>query len=279
MPVDFRKPAHILAVHGVQTSENDDIQSEQQIRTLLTRSLADIHVEKEFDVRSCPYEDLNDNAVRLYKTLAGALTSGQPLAGKALKTFIDLAGDVVIAAKNTSTAHQIRKGLRNKILESYRGGHQLVVVAHSLGTVYALDVINELIRDKRYFKGDDRQTWPVQGLVTMGSPLGLGLDFAGIKIFEMRTISSIADAQYSLFPWHNYFNRLDPIVSGSIFGSPVVVDGARGPVELRYGAVVQASNWLLQGHVVGSGQQWLLAHVEYWDNPTIGDRLVDMLWG
>jgi hypothetical protein len=279
MPVDFRKPAHVLAVHGVQTSENSEIQSEQQIRRLLVRSLADIHVDREFDVRGYLYEDINDNAVRFYKTLTGALTSSQPLAGKALKTFIDLAGDVVIAAKNTSTAHRIRKGLRQAILDSYRGGHQLVVVAHSLGTVYALDVINALIRDGRYFKGDDRRTWPVQGLVTLGSPLGLGLEFAGVKIFEMRDIASIADARYSLFPWHNYFNRLDPIVSGNIFGSPVAIEGASGPVEQRYGAVVQASNWLLQGHVVGSGQQWLLAHVEYWDNPVIGDRLVDMLWG
>lgn len=139
MPVDFRKPAHVLVVHGVQTSENSDIQSEQQIRTLLTRSLADIHVDREFAVNGYFYEDINDNAVRFYKTIAGALTSGKPLVGKALKAVIDLAGDVVIAAKNTSTAHKIRKALRQKILESYRGGHQLVVVAHSLGTVYAPD--------------------------------------------------------------------------------------------------------------------------------------------
>jgi hypothetical protein len=48
---------------------------------------------------------------------------------------------------------------------------------------------------------------------------------------------------------------------------------------MRYGPSVLASNWLLKGHVVTSGQQWLLAHFAYWSNPVIGDRLVDMLWG
>jgi hypothetical protein len=116
-------------------------------------------------------------------------------------------------------------------------------------------------------------------LITMGSPLGLGLEIAGIKIFEKRVINSIPGAKFALFPWHNYFNRLDPIVSGNIFGTPVDVEDARGPVEMRYGPSVQGSNWLLQGHVVTSGQQWLLAHTAYWNNPAIGDRIIDMLWG
>lgn len=279
MAVDFRKPAHVLAVHGVQTSEDADIASDQQIRALITRSLADVHVEKEFRVKGYFYEDINDEAQRFYQGIGTALTAGSPLAGQALDTIVDLVGDVVTAAKNTSTAHLIRKGLRDKILESYRSRNQLVVVAHSLGTIYALDVINGLIANRRYFKGDDRATWPVQGFISMGSPLGLGLEFAGVKMFEKRPLHSIRDAEFSLFPWHNYYNRLDPIVSGNIFGVPVDVDGAKGPVEARYGSTVQASNWLLKGHVVTSGQQWLLAHVAYWDNPTIGDRLVDMLWG
>lgn len=279
MPVDFKKPAHILVVHGVQTGEDADIKAEQQIRALMTRSLAEMHVEKEFDVKGYLYENINDEAQDFYKLIGTAISAGKPLIGKALDKLIDLAGDVVTAAKNTSTAHKIRKGLRDSILESYRSRNQLVIVSHSLGTIYALDVINELIARKNYFKGDNYNSWPVQGLITMGSPLGLALEIAGIKIFEKRTINNIADAEFALFPWHNYFNRLDPVVSGNIFGTPVDVDGARGPVELRYGPSIQGANWLLQGHVVTSGQQWLLAHTAYWNNPAIGDRLIDMLWG
>ena len=277
MPVDFKKPAHILVVHGVQTGEDKDIEAAQQIRTLVTRSLSDCHMEKDFVVKGYLYENINDKAQNFYKKIGSALTRSTPLAGNALKTFIDLVGDVVIAAKNNSTAHEIRQGLREEIMKSYRSKNQLIVVAHSLGTIYALDVINELIGSKRYFKGDKYNTWPVQGLVTLGSPLGLGLEIGGLKIFEKRQINSLRDAEFSLFSWHNFYNRLDPIVSGNIFGAPVGIDGSKGPVETRYGPSVLASNWRLRGHVVTSGQQWLLAHVAYWNNPTIGDTLVDML--
>lgn len=278
MPVDFKKPAHVLAVHGVQMGESSDIDSDRQISALLERALSDSHVVKEFEVRGYFYEDLNDKAISFYKTIGKAITTGNPLVGAALNRVTDLVGDVVIAAKNTSTAHKIRKGLEEEILKSYRAGHQVVVIAHSLGTVYALDVVSKLIGSARYFKGDDRRTWPVQGLVTMGSPLGLGLEIGGVKFFELRELNPLAGAEYSLFPWYNYYNPLDPVVSGSILGRPVRLDGSKGPVESRYGSATRSCKWLLQGHAVVSGEQWLIAHVQYWDNPTIGDRVVDILW-
>lgn len=279
MTIDFKKPAHILAVHGVQTGENKNIKCDQQVRSLLMRSLSDNHLEKQFLVDSYLYEDINDDAQKFYTYLASALSAGKPLTGKALKTVIDLAGDVVTAASNTSTARKIRAKLHKKILASYKANNQLIIVAHSLGTIYAMDVINELIANDQYFKGDDKATWPVQGFISMGSPLGLALEIGGAKIFEKRELHSVTNAEVSLFPWHNYFNRLDPIVSGNIFGTPLEIDGAKGPVEMRYGPTVLGSNWLLKGHVVTSGQQWLMAHTAYWNNPVIGDRMVDMLWG
>lgn len=279
MPVDFTKPAHILAVHGVQTCKDADIDCAEQIRKLVARSLAASHVERQFAVDAWLYEDINDDAIKLCKTLAGAVLKGKPLAGKALHLIVDLVGDVVMAAANGSTAAKIRAGLRGKIIASHEAGHPLVVVAHSLGTVYALDVVSELIGDVRYFAGDDRTTWPVQGLVTMGSPLGLEIDLEDITVFDERPLKNLRGAKHSLFPWHNYFNRLDPIVSGNLFGKPVPIRGASGPVERRYGPVVLPMKWLLQGHVITQGKQWLLAHVEYWKSPLIGDRLVEMLWG
>ena len=225
------------------------------------------------------YEDINDEAQRFYQLIAGALLRGNPLAGRLLRLVIDAAGDVVTAANGGSTASQIRARLRDRIFESYRNGHQLVVIAHSLGSFYAVDVICELMREDDCFVGDDRATWPVQGLVTIGSPLGIELEFAGIKVFEKREIRAVPDAEFEVFPWHNYFNRLDPIVSANVFGAPVEIRGAAGPVEERYGQDTMTSGWLLQGHVVTSGRQWLPAHTAYWRNPKIGDRLVDMLWG
>ena len=279
MSVDFRKDAHILAVHGVQLGDDESIKSDEQVRKLVTKSLSRSHLERQFEVFGFFYEDINDEAQRFYSIIASAISRGNPLAGQALKAVIDIVGDVVTAARNTSTARKIRNKLRKKILDSYKAGHQLILVAHSLGTIYSLDAINELIRREEYFDGDNRNTWPAQGLITMGSPLGLDIDIAGTKLFEKRKIEPVPNAEYEVLPWHNYFNRLDPVVSGNVFGAPVEVQGAKGPVEKRYGDDTRAAQWLLQGHKVTSGKQWLLAHTTYWRNPKIGDRLVDMLWG
>ncbi|MDX1410825.1 MAG: hypothetical protein R3351_01590 [Nitrospirales bacterium] len=279
MSVDFRKEAHILAVHGVQLGEDESIKSEELVRKLVTKSLSQSHLEREFEVFGFFYEDINDQAQKFYKAIASAVSSSIPLAGSALKAVIDIAGDVVTASKGTSTAKKIRNKLKKEILRSYKDGHQLVVISHSLGTIYALDVINELIGKEEYYDGDDRNTWPVQGLITMGSPLGLEIEILGATLFEKRQIEPIAKAEFEVFPWHNYFNRLDPIVSGRVFGAPLKVKGARGPVEHRYGEDTKAAQWLLQGHAVTSGKQWLLAHTTYWKNPKVGDRLVDIIWG
>ena len=75
-----------------------------------------------------------------------------------------------------------------------------MIISHSLGTVYALDAINELIRREEYFKGNDRKTWPVQGLITMGSPLGLEIEILGTTLFEKRKIEPIANAEFEVFP-------------------------------------------------------------------------------
>ena len=279
MAVDFTKDAHIVAVHGVQVREDADITSDDSIRKLLKNSLSKSHIDRNFEVAGFFYEDINDEAQKYYQLLASAITKGNPLVGKGLKTFIDLSGDVVTAAKNTSTAKKIRNKLRKQILDSYNNGHQLVMVSHSLGTIYALDVVNELIRNSNFFDGDDRTTWPVQGLITMGSPLGLELDIGGLRVFEKRSIAAIPNADFEVMPWHNYFNRLDPVVSGNVLGKPINLRGAKGPVEKRYGADTRVSQWLLQGHAVTSGRQWIRAHTAYWGNPKIGDQLVTMLWG
>lgn len=50
MSVDFRKNAHILAVHGVQLGEDESIKSEEQVGKLVTKSLSRSHLEREFEV-------------------------------------------------------------------------------------------------------------------------------------------------------------------------------------------------------------------------------------
>ena len=68
MAIDFKKDAHILAVHGVQLGVDEGIKSEEQIRKLVTKSLSRSHLERQFEVFGYFYEDINDQAQKFYKS-------------------------------------------------------------------------------------------------------------------------------------------------------------------------------------------------------------------
>jgi len=277
MTVNFKKDAHVLVVHGVQRGSARNIALDVAVERLVRSALARSHLERPFTVSQYVYENINDKALRLFDLVALAVLRGRPLAGRALREFGDLAGDVLIAVKGVSTAAKIRRGLRNQILAAFESGNQTVLVAHSLGTIYALDVINELIAEEGLFEGDDLESWPVQSLVTLGSPLGLEIKLGPLVIFEKRPIARI-DAEFELFGWYNFFSSLDPIVSGNVFGKPLPMSGSLGPVELRYGEATMQANWLLRGERSSAGRQWAAAHTSYWKNGKIGDQLVQLLW-
>ncbi|MCC5825895.1 hypothetical protein [Alkalimonas sp.] len=280
MAVDLSKAPHILVVHGVQTGSNEQISLDKTVRTLVDRVLAASHICEEYQVLQYLYEDKNDAhpTVQLGKQLATAIARGRPLTRRALSMTVDLIGDVVIAAGQGSTAATIRAGLRQRILDSHQQGHRVLLLAHSLGSFYALQVLNELIAEPGLFAGDDRRFWPVQGLITLGSPLGLALNIGPWQVFPKVQLNTLA-SEHERLPWHNFYSRHDPIVSGRVFGSKVEVEGTEGPVELRYRNGCDDKGWLLHGHYVNTGQRWLLAHTAYWQDPSLGLRLVAMLWG
>ncbi len=280
MSVDLAQPPHIVVVHGVQRGSGMNIALDETVAALIDRVLQQSHITEDYTVRQYVYEHKNDEhpTVRLARLIARAISGGRPLAGRALTEAIDLAGDVVINARDTSTAGRIRAGLAECILESHEKGHRVLLLGHSLGSVYALQTLNELIGHEDLFVGDDRRLWAVQGLVTLGSPLGLDMELPGVRIFPKVAIETVP-SQVERLPWHNFYSRHDPVVSGRVFGTRVAVEGSEGPVECRYRDATDQAGWLLHGHVVNSGLKWLLAHTAYWKDPTVGVRLVSMLWG
>jgi hypothetical protein len=274
MSVDPSKAREILVVHGVQTETDAQLDQHKLIQALVASRLNGIPVSFTTDIYG--YENINDEAqaklTKLLSSVGKALLDKIPLGNVILsagESVIDLLGDVVIALQNTSTAATIRNGLCQRIMQTYTTtGAPLYVVAHSLGSVYALDAINQLMRERPQgvFDRNSRKTWPVQGLVTLGSPLGLQMFGSG------RSLAPLGVGR-KWFRWFNYWCRTDPIVSASFYGHPVL----GYEIAERYLRAEPQQGWVVHDRVVDAGHAWLPAHVSYWNYAPLGDDLVTFI--
>jgi len=169
MPVDPGKPRKVLVVHGVQSGTDVDLDQDRLVAALIEARLGGLPLQYEVDL--CRYENINDRALAKFKRLIG-LIAATPLNAAVAGAVLDLVGDVVVALADDSTANTIRAGLRKPIFETYELGQPCYVVAHSLGSIYAFDVINELMKTSAYFDRGSGKSWPVQGdaIVFRGTP-------------------------------------------------------------------------------------------------------------
>jgi hypothetical protein len=262
MAVDPLKQRRILVVHGVQSGTSEDQNQHKLIKALVNDRLNGAPVN--FDTNIYRYEDLND-AAKKKLTRVLSLFLKNVLAEKTVDLALDIVGDVLIALQAGSTARKIRDGLIERILKFYDAGNPLYIVAHSLGSIYAFDAVNELIGRSEVFNRDSRKTWPVQALVTIGSPIGL-------RLFKRNRIKPFGPGRH-FFRWRNYWDRTDPIVSGSFYGKP---QQGYDIVE-RFSADDPDSGWYIQDRVVDVGRAWLAAHIGYWRHPALGDDLADLI--
>lgn len=262
MAVDPLKQRRILVVHGVQSGTNEDQNQHRLVKALVTDRLNGAPVD--FDTNIYRYENLNDAAKkRLTRVLNLFLRN--ILQEKAVDTALDIVGDVLIALQDGSTARKIRQGLIERILDFYEAGNPLYLLAHSLGSIYAFDAVNELITHSDIFDRESRKTWPVQALVTIGSPIGLSM-------FKRNRVRKFGAGRH-FFRWTNYWDRTDPIVSGSFYGKP---QQGYDIVE-RFSSGDADSGWFIQDRVVDVGRAWLAAHIGYWRHPALGDDLAQLI--
>lgn len=266
MSVDPSKPVKIIVVHGVQLGKDKDQKQHVDIKNLIKNRLAGVPLSYTTEMHT--YEDINDNAIKDIKSLL-KLISKSPVASILSQVTLEVVADVVISLKNGSTATSIRAGLSKRILECYKKGQPCYVVAHSLGSIYALDVINELIAgDNEFFDRDRRETWPVQALVTLGSPIGLDM-----FRHNRPNVASLGTGS-KMFKWLNYWDRTDPVVSGQIFGKYLKgFDIAQSYIE-----ETREQGWMIRDIPVDTGNRWLLAHTSYWTDSKVGDGIVDLIF-
>jgi hypothetical protein len=262
MPVDFNMTRKVLVVHGVQSGTDEDLDQHLLVRELIESRLHGMPLDYQTELYA--YENLNDAVTKKVSRLLSLFTN-RLIARKTVKLTADIVGDVLINLADGSTAAKVRQGLRERILEYHDAGHPVFMVAHSLGSVYAFDVVNELIGEPQYFRRDSNATWPVQGLITIGSPLGL-------RLFKRERVTRFEPGRRHLF-WLNYWDRQDPVVSGSFYGKP------RFGYEVaeRFRKRGEDNGWFIQDRIVDTGRAWLMAHVAYWRLPTLGDDLANLL--
>jgi len=266
MPVDPTKQRQVLVVHGVQTGTDADLHQDALINELVRSRLGDVPLD--FSCQLYRYENLNDEALEPLARLLDLLALC-PVGHFVGHLALELAGDVVISLGTGSTAQKIRKGLRDRILEIYDSGHPCYLVAHSLGSIYAFDVLNDLIGRQGLFDRTSRKTWPVQGLLTIGSPIGLKMFRKAKSRQEVEDFGS----GNKWFRWLNLWDPNDPVVSGEIFGAHLV--GNKIAENYITGSTDQG--WVIRDQVLDTGKQWLMAHTAYWHSPVVGDKLVDMV--
>ncbi len=265
MPLDPTKQRKILVVHGVQTGDDSQLHQDDLIRALFAQRQGDITVDHE--VVLYKYENINNQALDKIQDLAKHLIS-DPLGAILAPAIIDIVGDVVISLANGSTANKIRAGLRDMILGYYTDGHPCYVVAHSLGTVYSFDVINELMQRDEYFSRDSRLNWPVMGWVTLGSPLGLDM----FKSPGRNKLTELGAGE-RVFPWRNYYDPNDPVVSGNIFGAQL----GNAKIAESYLNNSPTQGWYAEDFRINTGKLHIAAHTAYWNVSSVGDGIVAML--
>jgi hypothetical protein len=111
--------------------------------------------------------------------------------------------------------------IRQRVREVIEDHRPCIVVAHSLGSVVVRDVEDEIVSEGGW------EGSPIQGLITLGSPLGLGpddvldglepwLDYATARVARLERI--LEEHGPPARPWVNAFDRNDPVTSGSLFG-------------------------------------------------------------
>jgi hypothetical protein len=265
MCVDPKKQRKIIVVHGMQLGQDEHQNQHQAITELVNSRLGNLPLN--FSAEMFRYENLGGEVQGIFRDVCRAVMK-TPVGAMVPNAVIDILEDVVISLHNNSTAHIIRQTLKAQIMALYSSGHPCYLVAHSLGAIYAFDVVNELIREQTLFPRHSRKTWPVQGLLTLGSPIGLGMFNRGCR----TNVADFGEGE-KWFRWLNFWDRIDPVVSGNIFGNHL----PGYDIAEHYQSGDPRQGWVIRDKIVDTGKGWLLAHVAYWDNPIVGDTLAEMM--
>lgn len=267
MCIDYSKRRRLLIIHGVQAGTDGDMRQHEEIRRNVVRLLAGTKIPFETDIFR--YEDINDDAVRVVRQALAALTDNR-IVGWIVDNSVDVNGDVAEALRQGPAYRAIKERFTERIVESYARGEPLFIVAHSLGSIYAFDVVNELMRRSGLFQWNKPETRPVQGMVTLGSPISLDLFCRTWRsMTNLVPKGAEVDGGTKLFPWINCWDPADPIVSGNIIG----LSWGELQFAIKFGEKPFKMGWDVRSRMISSRRRHLSAHTAYWNEEAVGFTL------
>jgi len=133
-----------------------------------------------------------------------------------------LVGDALDYAQDVFTYARHREAILDHVeAQILAGPSGLPLVAHSLGSVVSVDLLTRWIR-RGLFAGSNPDRWPVRGLITIGSPLGIDVPLPGGGLgFTDRaeTLEALAFDMPRRWRWFNLVDASDPVVQGDITGA------------------------------------------------------------
>lgn len=180
------------------------------------------------------------------KVKAGVKAIGIGLMRTVTKNILDLGLDFVLYL-DSQHGKKIRDRLRQRIVEvSERCGDDIILVAHSLGSVIAYDVLAEA-----NMKNDPL---PVRQLVTLGSPLAWTLELRKVEEKEECKFESIGD-----IPWTNIYYKEDYVTRHK---------------ELPVRVFHNVRNELLP---LPRSSSSLKSHSAYWEDDAVAQTIRDIL--
>lgn len=166
------------------------------------------------------------------------------LPGDFLTAPLDVLADVVRYEHDGRMRMSVHARLRAALLSFPRA----VLVAHSLGSVIALDCL-ALHRNLR-----------PTAFVTMGSPLGIDSAVAG---FTWR----VGHSRGAVEQWVDFWSPLDPIVTGEWPPGNSIIDGAQGLASVGY----ECESLRVD---MGCLMDPYSAHTGYWRSPQVAARIL-----
>lgn len=205
----------VVCIHGV--SEKADARGfSQELRNEVRRQCAQLRIAAP-RWSEVVWSDLSD--------LPGGMSSAP----------LDMLADVLLYERDQRRGDRIRARLTHA-LQSSPG---CVLVAHSLGSVIALDTLAQTAR------------LDVRSLITMGSPLAINapaLDFT----------TRAASAAHIGVDWLDVWSDSDPVHTGAIAGLQIV-QGAHGLASAGYPCESRRVD-------LGPGPE---SHCRYWSSPQV----------